>query len=117
MSSGAPSRGILRLTDSASEAENSDTNSLNAVSLESSLLNNSRHWFLSHFRSHLAARLTLDARPIAIHGPNGAGKTNILEAVSMLSPGRGIRRAAAADMMRRPLSKSPSTAQARYSAI
>ncbi|WP_294614921.1 DNA replication/repair protein RecF [uncultured Roseovarius sp.] len=57
---------------------------------------------LSHFRSHKSARLTLDARPVAIHGPNGAGKTNILEAVSLFSPGRGLRRAAAQDMARRP---------------
>lgn len=57
---------------------------------------------LSHFRSHKVARLTLDARPVAIHGPNGAGKTNILEAVSLLSPGRGLRRSSAEDMTRRP---------------
>jgi len=57
---------------------------------------------LSHFRSHKSARLALDARPVAIHGPNGAGKTNLIEAVSLLSPGRGLRRAAAQDMARRP---------------
>lgn len=57
---------------------------------------------LSHFRSHRKSRLELDARPVAIFGLNGAGKTNILEAVSMISPGRGMRRAAAADMVRRP---------------
>ncbi|QYX57117.1 DNA replication/repair protein RecF [Roseovarius sp. SCSIO 43702] len=57
---------------------------------------------LSHFRSHKASRLTLDARPVAIHGPNGAGKTNLIEAVSLLSPGRGLRRVGAAEMARRP---------------
>jgi len=57
---------------------------------------------LSHFRSHQTARLALDGRPLAIFGPNGAGKTNILEAVSLLSPGRGLRRAAADDMARQP---------------
>jgi DNA replication and repair protein RecF len=57
---------------------------------------------LSHFRSHHAARLVLDGRPVAIWGPNGAGKTNILEAISLLSPGRGLRRAAAEEMARRP---------------
>jgi DNA replication and repair protein RecF len=57
---------------------------------------------LSHFRSHKRARLSLDGRPVAIHGPNGAGKTNILEAVSLFSPGRGLRRASAEDMTRRP---------------
>ena len=57
---------------------------------------------LSHFRSHKRASLTLDARPLAIYGPNGAGKTNIIEAVSLLSPGRGLRRAGADDLTRRP---------------
>lgn len=57
---------------------------------------------LSHFRSHRAARLELDGRPVAISGPNGAGKTNILEAVSLLSPGRGLRRAASDDLARKP---------------
>ena len=57
---------------------------------------------LSHFRSHKAARLETDGRPIAIYGPNGAGKTNILEAISMLSPGRGLRRASVDEMARAP---------------
>ncbi|CUH34168.1 DNA replication and repair protein RecF [Jannaschia seosinensis] len=57
---------------------------------------------LSHFRSHRRTRLTFDGRPVAIHGPNGAGKTNLLEAVSLLSPGRGMRRAAAEEIIRRP---------------
>jgi DNA replication and repair protein RecF len=57
---------------------------------------------LTYFRSHRAARLAFDGRPVAIVGPNGAGKTNILEAVSLLSPGRGLRRAAAEDLARRP---------------
>ncbi len=57
---------------------------------------------LSHFRSHKRAKLELDGRPVAIHGPNGAGKTNILEAVSILSPGRGLRGASSQDMTRRP---------------
>jgi len=57
---------------------------------------------LSHFRSHVRAVLALDGRPVAIYGRNGAGKTNILEAVSLLSPGRGIRRAANDEIARRP---------------
>ena len=57
---------------------------------------------LSHFRSHRAARLALDGRPVAIHGPNGAGKTNVLEAVSLLSPGRGLRRAGTDEIARQP---------------
>ena len=57
---------------------------------------------LSHFRSHRAARLQFDSRPVTIIGPNGAGKTNILEAVSMLSPGRGLRRAQVEDLALKP---------------
>jgi len=57
---------------------------------------------LSHFRSHKGGRIECDGRPVAIHGPNGAGKTNILEAVSLFSPGRGLRRSSAEDMTRRP---------------
>jgi DNA replication and repair protein RecF len=57
---------------------------------------------ISHFRSHRALEVSCDPRPLAIYGANGVGKTNILEAVSLLSPGRGVRRAAAADMVRKP---------------
>jgi DNA replication and repair protein RecF len=57
---------------------------------------------LSHFRSHLGTRIDFDGRPVAMVGPNGAGKTNVLEAVSMLSPGRGLRRATTGDLARRP---------------
>ncbi len=57
---------------------------------------------LSGFRSHRRTRIEVDARPVAIFGPNGAGKTNLIEALSLLSPGRGLRRAAAADLTRHP---------------
>ncbi len=57
---------------------------------------------LSHFRSHRRTVLGFDGRPVALHGLNGAGKTNILEAVSLLSPGRGLRRAGSDELARRP---------------
>ncbi|MFG6566432.1 DNA replication/repair protein RecF [Sulfitobacter sp. 1A13679] len=57
---------------------------------------------LSHFRSHKRAVIDVDARPVALYGPNGAGKTNVIEAISLLSPGRGLRRSSAQDMTRRP---------------
>ena len=57
---------------------------------------------LSHFRSYKHAQLQTDGRPIAIFGPNGAGKTNILEAVSLLSPGRGLRGAKTPEISRSP---------------
>nr|WP_208103478.1 DNA replication/repair protein RecF [Rubellimicrobium sp. CFH 75288] len=56
---------------------------------------------LSDFRSHARARLELGRGTVAIWGANGAGKTNLLEAVSFLSPGRGLRGATAAEVARR----------------
>jgi DNA replication and repair protein RecF len=53
---------------------------------------------LTDFRNHAALRFRPEAQFIILHGANGAGKTNILEAVSMLVPGRGLRRAALIDM-------------------
>ena len=46
---------------------------------------------LSHFRNYAHAALDLDGRHLVLVGPNGAGKTNLLEAISLLSPGRGLR--------------------------
>ncbi len=57
---------------------------------------------LSHFRSYKQAEIESDGGIMALYGANGAGKTNILEAISMLSPGRGLRRAAPPELMRRP---------------
>ena len=59
---------------------------------------------LSQFRSHRAGGVVFDGRPVAISGPNGAGQTNILEAISLLSPGRGLRRATSGDLARLPVS-------------
>ncbi|MDD9991016.1 MAG: DNA replication/repair protein RecF [Rhodospirillales bacterium] len=53
---------------------------------------------LGDFRSYRAVRLDMDRRPLVLTGPNGAGKTNLLEAVSYLSPGRGLRGARLADV-------------------
>ena len=50
-----------------------------------------RRLTLTNFRNYHAATLALDQRAIALIGPNGAGKTNILEAISFLAPGRGLR--------------------------
>src|SRR5690554_7428514 len=48
---------------------------------------------LTHFRNYQSAALDLDARHLVLVGPNGAGKTNLLEAISLLAPDRGLRRA------------------------
>jgi DNA replication and repair protein RecF len=53
---------------------------------------------LARFRSHARTTAAFDGRPVAIIGPNGAGKTNILEALSLLSPGRGLRGAGGAEL-------------------
>ena len=48
---------------------------------------------LQTFRNYKMAELDLEGDSVVLTGPNGAGKTNLLEAVSMLAPGRGLRRA------------------------
>lgn len=55
---------------------------------------------LSDFRNYASASLKLDERHVVFTGNNGAGKTNLMEAVSFLSPGRGLRRAQLADVAR-----------------
>jgi DNA replication and repair protein RecF len=52
-----------------------------------------RRLTLTNFRSYHAATLTVGDGPVVLIGPNGAGKTNLLEAISFLAPGRGLRRA------------------------
>lgn len=56
---------------------------------------------LTDFRSYTSADLALDGRPVWLAGPNGAGKTNLLEAVSFLIPGRGLRGSSLAEVGRR----------------
>lgn len=55
---------------------------------------------LTDFRNYARVSLPLDSRHVVLTGENGAGKTNLMEAVSFLSPGRGLRRAALADVAR-----------------
>ncbi|MCB1520519.1 MAG: DNA replication/repair protein RecF [Hyphomicrobiaceae bacterium] len=53
---------------------------------------------LAHFRNYEAAVVTAGPEPVVLVGANGAGKTNFLEAVSLLGPGQGLRRAPFADL-------------------
>src|SRR5580704_10260134 len=53
-----------------------------------------RRLTLTNFRNYHAASLSIDAATVVLIGPNGAGKTNLIEAISLLAPGRGLRRAA-----------------------
>ena len=64
---------------------------------------------LTNFRCYKRASLEVDSRSVVLTGPNGAGKTNLLEAVSLLAPGRGLRRARLEDMDRRNESIREST--------
>jgi DNA replication and repair protein RecF len=57
---------------------------------------------LSHFRSHRRTEIVPEQGAVVLFGPNGSGKTNVLEAVSLLSPRRGLRGAPAPEMARRP---------------
>src|SRR5215475_947993 len=53
-----------------------------------------RRLSLTNFRSYHAAQISLErAGPVVLTGVNGAGKTNLIEAISLLAPGRGLRRA------------------------
>jgi DNA replication and repair protein RecF len=53
---------------------------------------------LTHFRNYRAASLQTRSDVVVLVGPNGAGKTNCIEAISFLSPGRGLRRATLEDV-------------------
>jgi DNA replication and repair protein RecF len=55
---------------------------------------------LADFRNYQALDLPLDSRPVCLFGSNGAGKTNILEALTMLAPGRGLRSATLPELAR-----------------
>src|SRR5229473_290006 len=57
-----------------------------------------RRLTLTHFRNYRAASLEARGDVVVLVGPNGAGKTNAIEAISFLSPGRGLRRATLEDV-------------------
>lgn len=90
------------LSGTASGNQNSDVKKLSIFSLT-----------LSNFRNYEYARIETSSVPVVLTGENGAGKTNILEAISMLSVGRGLRRAKLLELDslltadRRPLITAP----------
>lgn len=70
---------------------------------------------LSRFRCYAALRIAdLPAGFIALTGPNGAGKTNILEAVSLLAPGRGLRGAEPGEIQARGITQAPAASPAPH---
>lgn len=67
---------------------------------------------LTDFRSYASATLSIEAASVVLHGPNGAGKTNVLEALSLFTPGKGLRGASAPEMGRREPGESAGRAWA-----
>src|SRR5215510_8004540 len=65
---------------------------------------------LSDFRNYRQLRLDRGPEPVVLVGPNGAGKTNLLEALSLLAPGRGLRRARLDEICRRGRREEPDAA-------
>lgn len=70
---------------------------------------------LSRFRNYHQLDLTLDDRMVILVGPNGAGKTNIMEAVSLMAPGRGLRRAKRDQFMQNAKAAQPSVSDTAQS--
>ncbi len=63
---------------------------------------------VTNFRSYARAELEVAPKPVVLAGANGSGKTNLLEAISLLSPGRGLRGAKLSAIQRRaPIAPSP----------
>jgi DNA replication and repair protein RecF len=56
---------------------------------------------LTNFRSYASGEIATSGRPVVLVGPNGAGKTNVLDALSLLSPGRGLRGAKLGEHIRK----------------
>jgi len=65
---------------------------------------------LTEFRNYRVLRLECGLEPVVLVGPNGAGKTNLLEALSFLAPGRGLRRARLDQVGHRPHADQPPAA-------
>ena len=65
------------------------------------------HIILTNFRSYSRAELSVGACPVVLAGANGIGKTNLLEAVSLLSPGKGLRGAMLSQIRRKAPADAP----------
>jgi DNA replication and repair protein RecF len=83
------------IEDSGFDARDPEPQALNSESLSVARIT------LSNFRNYPTLRLSLGEAPVVLTGLNGSGKTNLLEAVSLLVPGRGLRRCALADLQSR----------------
>ena len=76
-----------------------------------------RRLSLTRFRNYASATLDVDGPAVVLAGPNGAGKTNLLEAVSFLAPGRGLRRARLSEVDRAVPGEPPTPAAATAWAV
>jgi DNA replication and repair protein RecF len=72
---------------------------------------------LTDFRNYRQLRLDCDVSPVVLVGDNGAGKTNLLEALSFLAPGRGLRRARLDEVGRKAREEEPAPASGRTWAV
>jgi len=72
---------------------------------------------LTDFRNYRQLRLDCDISPVGLVGDNGAGKTNLLEALSFLAPGRGLRRARLDEVGRKPREDEPTPTSGRTWAV
>lgn len=72
---------------------------------------------LTDFRNYRQLRLDCDISPVVLVGDNGAGKTNLLEALSFLAPGRGLRRARLDEVGRKPREDEPTPTSGRTWAV
>ena len=93
------------MSDRARQAEGEDRRAISAAVHPAAAMRQPALWLrrltVSRFRSYAALAFDIDARPLVITGANGAGKTNLLEAVSLLGPGRGLRGARLGDLEQR----------------
>ena len=111
----------VKMAVAAEDARQDETESRPRAVMATQTRARLRRLTLTDFRSYARLDLALDGRPVAFSGANGAGKTNILEAISMLSPGRGAlmncraSKGRAAGRCRRVL-KSAATSDASASA-
>ena len=72
-----------------------------------------RRLMLSDFRSYPTLDLSMSGRLVAFIGENGAGKTNLLEAISLFTPGRGLRRVDLSEMIAQDGAGGPRTPRRR----
>jgi len=90
-SGGRAAGAIAALAETPSELTSGPTKMVSNSDSDSGAAWSVSRLVMTDFRNYAALELNLDCRPVVLTGANGAGKTNILEALSFLAPGRGLR--------------------------